>query len=406
MERLILPAAAWRQREGLVELCEILGAGHGKTRVVGGAVRDTLLGLEVADVDFATRHTPDHVLALLKGNQIKAVPTGLAHGTITAVLPDGPVEVTTLRCDVATDGRHATVAFTDDWRDDAARRDFTINALYADPISGEIFDYFGGIDDLAARRVHFIGDPLQRIAEDHLRILRFFRFHARFGDVIDAAGLEACVARANDLMALSRERIAMELLKLLVAPGAVATLALMVEHGILAPVLPEVDARGVAILARVAAGEAMTGLEPDPIRRLAAILPPDPRIGEDVAARLKMSNANRKRIVSALTADLGHPHALAYRLGKDGAIDRLLIQVREPQDAFGATMHVCDWPIPAFPLTGGALVARGVDKGPDVARLLKLIEDRWVAEGFPDAARTNVLADEAVAQLRRDSSRA
>ena len=402
MERLILPAAAaWRDRAGLADLCDVLGAAHGKTRVVGGAVRDTLLGLEVSDVDLATRHAPAQVLTLLEGKRIRAVPTGLAHGTITAVLPGGPVEVTTLRRDVATDGRHATVAFTDDWREDAARRDFTINALYADPLSGEMFDYFGGIDDLEARRVRFIGDPLQRIAEDHLRILRFFRFHARFGEVPDAAGLAACAARANDLMALSRERIAAELLKLLLAPRAVATLALMIEHGILLPVLPEIDASGVEALARVAVAEAEAGLAPDPIRRLAAILPRDPRIGEHVAARLKLSNAQRKRIVSALHDDGNVARALSYRLGRDQAIDRLTIH----RDAGGEEIReVLDWPAPAFPLTGGALVQRGVDKGPDVARLLKRIEDRWVAEDFPDAARADAIADEAVAQLLRDSS--
>ncbi|MES2058932.1 MAG: CCA tRNA nucleotidyltransferase, partial [Pseudomonadota bacterium] len=228
MDRMILPDAAWRRRAGLDRLCTVLGAARGNARFVGGAVRDTLLGIDVADVDIATPLAPDDVLDQLRAAGIRAIPTGLAHGTITAVLPDGsPVEVTTLRRDVSTDGRHAIVAFTDDWREDAARRDFTMNALYADPLTGEVFDYFGGREDLAAQRVRFIGDPLQRIAEDHLRILRFFRFHARFGDEPDAAGLTACAARANDLMALSRERIAAELVKLLVAVHAVRVVDLM-----------------------------------------------------------------------------------------------------------------------------------------------------------------------------------
>ncbi len=402
MEQLILPDAAWQQRPGLSELCAVLGAGRGETRFVGGAVRDTVLGIEVSDVDLATRHTPEDVLDRLRAARIKAVPTGIAHGTITAVLADGkPVEITTLRSDVATDGRHATVAFTDDWREDAARRDFTINALYADPITCEIFDYFGGRADLAAGRVRFIGDPFQRIAEDHLRILRFFRFHARFGDVPDTAGLEACAARANDLMALSRERIAAELLKLLVAPGAVATLTLMVERGILLPVLPEIVPEGVDAFTRVAAGETAAGLEPDPIRRLAAILPRDASIGEDVAARLKLSTLQRKRIVSTLLPDVPAPEELAYRLGTERALDRWLIA--NPEDAETARF-IRDWAAPAFPLTGGAIVARGVDKGPDVARLLKLVEDRWIAEGFPDAARTSAIADEAVAQFTRSAN--
>lgn len=405
MERLILPAAAWRTRAGLPELCEVLGAGRGDTRYVGGAVRDTLLGIDVADVDLATRHAPEDVIDLLARARIKAVPTGIAHGTITAVLADGaPIEVTTLRRDTATDGRHATVAFTDDWREDAARRDFTINALYADPATAEIFDYFGGLDDLAARRVRFIGDPLQRIAEDHLRILRFFRFHARFGDAPDAAGLDACTQRANDLMALSRERISAEFLKLLVAPNAVATLALMIERGILRPVLPEIDDAGVARLARVAAAEAQAELAPDPLRRLAAVLPRDPVLGENVGARLKLSNAQRKRIVSALTDPTGSPHPLAYRLGRDGALDRWLLTVEEPFDAVIGARDIMAWPIPSFPLTGGALVQRGVGKGPDVARLLKQVEDRWVAENFPDADRAHAIADEAVAQWRLSTS--
>jgi poly(A) polymerase len=405
MDRLTLPDAPWRQRAGLAELCAVLGAARGDARFVGGAVRDSLLGLDVADVDLATRHPPEDVIDLLARARIRAVPTGLAHGTITAVLADGsPVEVTTLRSDVATDGRHATVAFTDDWREDAARRDFTINALYADPQTGEIFDYFDGLADLAARRVRFIGDPLQRIAEDHLRILRFFRFHARFGDAPDAAGLDACTARANDLMALSRERIAAELLKLLVAPNAVATLRLMVERGIFRPVLPEITAGGVEAFADVAGSETLAGLTPDPIRRLAAILPRDAKVGEDVAARLKRSNAQRKRIVSALTPDLAAPQALSYRLGQDGAIDRVLLHTPAAMERVLAVRQILDWVAPSFPINGGALVARGVDKGPDVARLLKLVEHQWIAEDFPSAERANAIADAAVAQFLSDSS--
>ncbi|MBM3928021.1 MAG: CCA tRNA nucleotidyltransferase, partial [Sphingomonadales bacterium] len=215
-----LPQTDWRDRAGLDTLIDALGGGKNAC-FVGGAVRDALLGLPVADLDIATRLAPEDVIDALRRAGIKAVPTGLAHGTITAVIASGPVEVTTLRRDVSTDGRHAIVAFTDDWREDAARRDFTMNALYADPQTGEVFDYFDGIADLAARHIRFIGDARQRIAEDHLRILRFFRFLARFGDTPDPEGLAACTERANDLMALSRERIREEILKLLVAREAV-----------------------------------------------------------------------------------------------------------------------------------------------------------------------------------------
>lgn len=399
MERLTLPHAAWRARDGLAELCEVLGAGAGKVRFVGGVVRDTLLGIDVADVDLATSHSPERVIALLKGNGIKVVPTGLAHGTVTAVLPSGPVEVTTLRCDIATDGRHATVAFTDDWQEDAARRDFTMNALYADPLTGGIFDYFGGIDDLEARRVRFIGDPLKRIAEDHLRILRFFRFHARFGDEPDEAGLNACTERANDLMALSRERIAAELLRLLVAVHAVRVVELMIDHGIFVPVLPEIES--AERLEQLVAREAAAGIAPDPIRRLAALLPADTDDADTVGARLKLSKIERRRLISAAEPVGDEPATvIGYRLGRDLAVDRLLLSDRPESEA----ASLIGWESPALPLTGGALVERGLHKGPEVARTLRLIEEQWIAEGFPDAARVKQIADATTDQFLRASS--
>lgn len=400
MDRLILPDAAWRHRKGLAELGTALSAEQGLARYVGGAVRDTLLGLPVADIDIATPLDPHEVMTRLKTAHIKAVPTGIAHGTITAVLPDGPIEVTTLRHDVETDGRHARVAFTDNWRADAARRDFTMNALYADPLTGAVFDYFGGLADLEAGRVRFIGDPLQRIAEDHLRILRFFRFHARFGDAPDAAGLDACTARANDLMALSRERIAAELTKLLVTRGAVETVALMVARGILRPVLPEIGEAGVERLRRVAAAEHAAGLAPNAIRRLAALLPDDPAIGEAIGARLKLSNADRRRLASALADELDEPHPLAYRLGTDPALDRWLLHAPDPIEG---VRTIAAWPVPSFPLSGGAIVARGVAKGPEVARLRREIEEQWIAEGFPDAARVEAIADQVVGTWLRST---
>lgn len=396
MAALTLPDAAWRHRPGLDALTRVLGADEGLCRFVGGAVRDTLLDIPVADLDLATALSPEAVLARLRAAGIRAVPTGLQHGTITAVLDSGPVEVTTLRRDVATDGRHATVAFTDDWREDAARRDFTINALYADPGSGALFDFFGGLDDLAARRVRFIGDPLRRIAEDHLRILRFFRFLARFGDTPDPDGLDACTARARDLMALSRERIRDELLKLLVAREAVAVVALMLERGILAPVVPEIAT--AERLAALAAREAQFGVPPDPIRRLAALLPPDAAGGDLIGARLKFSNAQRKRLVLALTdGGTDDARALAYRIGRESAEDRLLLAAEDAALAAGWAA-LSGWEVPRLPLTGGALVARGLAKGPDVARALRAIEDRWIAEGFPDAASVDAIADDVVAQ--------
>jgi poly(A) polymerase len=383
-----LPLAGLAGHDGLAALVAALDGAAGGARFVGGIVRDTLLGIDAADVDLATRFAPDDSMRRIQAAGIKVVPTGIAHGTVTAVLPSGPVEVTTLRRDVATDGRHAVVAFTEQWREDAARRDFTMNALYADPVSGELFDYFGGIDDLAARRVRFIGDPYQRIAEDHLRILRFFRFHARFGDAIDDAGLAACAARSNDLMALSRERIAAELLKLLVAAQAVPVIALMIERGIFRAVLPEiVDA---APLAALAAREAAAGIAPDPIRRLAALLPAT--AAEPVGARLKLSNHDRKRLVAASQGPGSEgARALAYRVGIASAVDRLMLAGADVADLAG-------WQPPALPIGGGALVGRGLRKGPDVAAVLRRIETAWIAEGFPGPARVDQLADDAVAQ--------
>jgi len=374
-----LPDAKWRARTGLDVLLEVLGATTGETRFVGGAVRDTLLGLDVNDIDLATQRRPEEVMAGLRAAGIKAIPTGIAHGTITAVLPEGSVEITTLRRDVSTDGRRATVAFTDVWEEDAARRDFTLNALSADPITGSIHDYFGGLTDLKARRVRFIGAPLARIAEDHLRILRFFRFHARFGQgAPDAAALAACTARANDLMALSRERIADELLKILCLPNPTPTVALMIAHGILAPVLPEITT--AAGLEAIVASETKQALPADALRRLASLLPANAELAENVAARLKLSKANRKLMLTLggrQRADAARPLALAYEHGAAAATSRLLLS-DAPIDALRG------WVPPRFPLSGGDLIARGLAAGPRVAQALQHIEREWVAAGFPD----------------------
>ncbi|WP_420137153.1 CCA tRNA nucleotidyltransferase [Sphingomonas sp.] len=395
---MILPNAAWRNDPDLVRLTEALGEGDGLVRYVGGAVRDTLLDLPVSDLDLATSLMPEDASARIRAAGFKAVPTGIAHGTITAVLANGPVEVTTLRRDVSTDGRRATVAFTDDWREDAARRDFTINALSAAPSTGEIFDYFGGVADVGIGLVRFIGDPLARIAEDHLRILRFFRFHARFGrGAMDEAALSACAARAKDLMALSRERIAQELLKLLGVTDPTPTIAIMVDRAILTPVLPEIDRGGVARLATLVAREGPAG--GDPVRRLAALLPPDPGLADQVGARLKLSNAQRKRLaLAAEPGDPGAPRTLAYAIGLSAARDRLLLR---SADAAADLAELDHWSPPRLPLGGGDLVAMGLTAGPVVAGTLRAIERRWVDEGFPDADRVRAIAIEEVARALR-----
>ena len=394
-----LPDAPWRGRAGMPRLLKTLGAGDGETRFVGGCVRDTLLGIAVRDVDLATRLTPEAVMARLEKARIKAVPTGIAHGTITAVSDGAPVEVTTLRRDVATDGRRATIAFTEDWREDAARRDFTINALSADPVSSRIFDYFGGLVDLKARRVRFIGEPLQRIAEDHLRILRFFRFHARFGaGEPDAPAVDACAARANDLMALSRERIADELLKLLGLADPAPTVRLMIERGIFRPVLPEITT--AERLAALVAAEQAAGIAADAVRRLAALLPPDPEIASAVAARLRLSKRSARRLVSAAERGLDSPEALAYRIGAAEAIDRFLLNGPPLPDL----KALDDWKRPRLAVGGGDLIAMGLEAGPVVAATLQAIERDWAAAGFPaDSKDVRALARRHVDQALRSS---
>jgi len=394
-----LPASDWQARPGMAGLLAALDAATGETRYVGGCVRDTLLGLPVSDIDLATRLAPQDVIGRLREAAIKAVPTGLAHGTITAVLPHGVVEITTLRRDISTDGRRATIAYTNDWAEDAARRDFTINALSADLAGGEIFDYFGGLADLDQRSLRFIGDPLQRIAEDHLRILRFFRFHARFGaGEPDNAALSACAARANDLMALSRERIADELIKLLGLPDPTLTVRLMIEHGILRPVLPEIES--AEPLAALVQTERAAQVEPDALRRLAALLPADPGLAASIAGRLRLSRHALKRLVSATHADAAtSPKILAYQIGTREAVDRLLLA----GDAQGAAA-LADWTPPKFSIGGGELIAMGLKPGPPVAATLREIQREWAQSGFTeDAEAQRLLARAHVDQALRAS---
>jgi poly(A) polymerase len=385
-----LPLADWTQREDLAALVAVLGADN--LRWVGGAVRDTLLGTEVGDIDAATTLEPQEVMDRLKAAGTRVIPTGIDHGTVTALPGKGPVEITTLRQDVSTDGRRATVAFARDWSEDAARRDFTINALYADPQTLEIFDWFGGLTDLEHRRVRFIGDARQRIREDHLRILRYYRFQARFGAELDTEAEEACAELAPTLKGLSRERVAMELLNLLSLPDPHETIARMFDRGVLPVVLPEAGAEQLAALDALIAQERSQGIAPDALRRLAALVPADPRLAEPLAARLRLSAAQRKRLVTAASREETpvDARALAYRLGREEALDRLLL-------AGGDTSPLDDWDIPQLPLKGGEIVARGVSAGPEVARILREVERRWVEEGFPSGDRAEGILTEILA---------
>jgi poly(A) polymerase len=387
----MLPVPPWALTPEGEALLAALEAPAGETRLVGGAVRDALNGTAGADIDLATRLTPQQVMERVKAAGLKAVPTGLAHGTVTAVGKTLTAEVTTLRRDVATDGRHAEVAFTDDWQEDASRRDFTINALYAALPGGEISDFFGGLADLQARRVRFIGAPLQRIAEDHLRILRFFRFSARFAGIVDADGLAACTARANDLMALSRERIALELRGILSLLDPLAIMALMLDHGIWRPVLPEFALDRLPVLARTIAAEAASGLPRDWRRRLAALLTAE--TADAVTGRLRLSNADRARVaLAAVPHDGAALLPRAWSIGAEAVVDRLLIAGQ----AGPGVAELAAWQRPKLPASGRDLISRGVVPGPEVARRLGVFERAWVAAGFPeDAAQVAALLDAA-----------
>jgi poly(A) polymerase len=339
---------------------------------------------------------PDEVIRRLEQAGVKAVPTGVDHGTITAVAGGRNYEITTLRRDVSTDGRRAKVAFSTEWHDDAKRRDFTINALYADPENGEIFDYFGGLADLDARHVRFIGDASERIAEDHLRILRYFRFFARFGrSNPDTKAIRACAAAANSLMALSRERIAGELIKILSLPAPQQAVALMVEHGIFAAFLPELDSDAPARMNRLIARETDISVP----SRLLTLLPPNPAIAEKVAVRLKLSNKMRGELAARL-ADLAPDatsiRSLAYHHGVLAARDAALLFTNDAK--LSACLAKLDgWDPPSFPLKGGDLIKQGLRAGPLVAKTLRGIEQGWIAADFPNGAAFDTIVDQLVA---------
>ncbi|MBT8390124.1 MAG: CCA tRNA nucleotidyltransferase [Altererythrobacter sp.] len=383
-----LPDAAWTKREGLRALTNALGAEN--IRWVGGAIRDSLLGTDVNDVDCATKLLPDDVIERCKDAGIRTVPTGIDHGTVTAILKDGPVEITTLRRDVATDGRRATVAYAKDWQEDAARRDFTINALFAHPDTLEVSDYFGGLADLEARTVRFIGDARQRIREDHLRILRYFRFQARFGAELDNQAEEACAELASTLKGLSRERIAAELTALLTLPNPQPTVARMRKLGVLQEVLPEACPQHIELLSAVINSEKEQIVAPAPMRRMAALLPPIPDVADAVASRLRLSRAQRAHlnaVAERKLEDLSDPRALAYRESIDIAIDRVLLQG-------GDTAPLKAWTVPQLPMKGGEIVERGISAGPEVAATLRKVEDQWIKEGFPRRDRVLEILNE------------
>lgn len=385
----------WLSAGPVTAIFAILNMDGDEGRAVGGAVRDSLMGREVRDVDFATTATPDIVTARAEAAGIKAVPTGIDHGTVTLVSHGIGHEVTTLREDVETDGRHAIVRFGRDWRADAARRDFTMNALSVEA-DGTIHDPIGGYQDAIAHRVRFIGDPDRRIAEDRLRVLRFFRFHAQCGaGDLDPAGLAAAIRARAGLLDLAAERLNHELRKLLVADGAVATVATMRDGDILQLLLGgEGDP---ARLARVAAFEDAAGLDRSFARRLAALGAMDAKDAQRLAERLKLSNADRDAISAAIVNAERYPdtptietaQAEIYRLGRDIFADALALAAAAGTDSIAARVRplvaLRGWTVPEFPISGKDLLALGVQKGPVIGMLLRNLEAWWIAGGFaPD----------------------
>ena len=390
--------AAWLNARPTQAVFSTFAAAGFTARAVGGIVRNTLLGRPTTDIDLATDAHPHDTMRIAEAAGFKTIPTGLAHGTVTVIASGTPFEITTLRRDVATDGRHAEVAFTSDWAIDASRRDFTINALYCDA-DGTLFDPLGGLADLEPVRLRFIGNPVARIAEDYLRILRFFRFTATFveGGVLDAEGLAACVGARAGLAQISGERIQAELLKLLAAPEAAPVTRALVDSGVFAS-LASVAARP-ADLARLIAIEDRLALPPDPLRRLAALAVATPQDAAVFDARLKLANRDRTRFTQAATnaalfasvPDEPDAKVFAYRLGlpafKDGALIAWARSGRGVDDA--AFHHLATLPgrftPPGFPLSGGDLIALGLASGPQIGDALDRLESHWLAHGFtPD----------------------
>ena len=376
------------------ETLAVLAALGGEGRFVGGAVRNALLGKKVADVDIATPLTPDEVTKRLTAAGLGAVPTGIEHGTVTAIANGKPYEVTTLRRDVSTDGRRAVVAFTTDWAEDAQRRDFTMNALYASA-TGEVLDMVGGVEDLNAGRVCFVGDAGARIREDYLRILRLFRFHAWYGKgEMDADALHAAAAQKAGLAQLSGERVQKELLKLLEADDPASVLRTMAASGILGEILP--GALDIARLERLATIDANAFFAPDPVLRLAALLPADRIAVEGIAKKLKLSNAHamrlddiagaREKIVSYLSVK--EMRKLLYRIGPARFKDRVFLKWAEDKKESNAVqwrmlLAVADaWERPKFPLSGREVMLAGVPEGPLIGKILEEVEDWWIDADF------------------------
>lgn len=407
--------AEWLREGALARLLVVLDRDGEEARVVGGAVRNALLGEPIGDIDVATTALPDEVIRRAQAQGFKSVPTGIDHGTVTVVIDGRPFEVTTLREDVETFGRKARVSFGRDWKKDAERRDFTINALSVTR-DGTVHDYTGGLADLDKRRIRFIGDPAARITEDYLRILRFFRFHAHYGEGLpDHAGLAACISARGGLATLSRERVRMELLKLLLGRHAVPVLAVMSECGLLISVLG-----GVAQLAsfsNLTKIEHVAGVHPDAVRRLGALAVFVPDDAQRLSEKLRLSNAETERLASmgehwrALAPEPSgkSARAILYRLGPERFTDRLLLAWSRSQAGItDPNWRVLlelpqHWIIPVFPLKAGEFMRRGIEQGPALGAALAAAQDAWIAADFPaDEKALAAIMDRATDAAKRN----
>ena len=410
----VLRDAPWLSAGPAARVLALLNGNGEESRVVGGAVRNALLKIPTGDIDIATTAVPDEVVRRAKAAGIKCVPTGIDHGTVTLVVEAQPFEVTTLRQDTETYGRKAKVAFGRDWVRDAERRDFTINGLSVDT-TGLVHDHVGGLADIEARRVRFIGDAAARIAEDYLRILRFFRMHAAYGaGEPDRAGYLACIGGRAGLAGLSAERMRMEMLKLLVADGAERAVTAMGDAGLLLTIVGGVAYNGP--FAAMIAAEAALGLAPHPIRRLAALTVAVTEDARRVAARLRLSNAEAKTLDSMghrwwrLTGmDEARARQRLYRLGEVHYRDRLLLAWARSGQSHGEDYWrelaglPQRWRAPKFPLKAADFISRGIAEGPALGHVLTLAEDAWLAADFPlDGSDLNAIADQAAARFTRD----
>jgi len=410
----LLADAPWLKSGPAARVLALLNGDGEEARVVGGAVRNALLKIPHGDIDIATTALPEEVIRRARAAGIKSVPTGIEHGTVTLVVDSQPFEVTTLREDTETFGRKARVAFGRDWVRDAERRDFTINGLSVDA-NGRVHDHVGGIADIAARRVRFIGDANQRIAEDYLRILRFFRMHAVYGQgEPDRVGYLACIGGRAGMAGLSAERLRMEMLKIMIAEGALGAVAAMGEAGLLQAIFGGVTYTGP--LAAMISAERTLHLSPSAVRRLAALSVAVTEDAKRVATRLRLSNAEARALDSMghrwwRLADMDEARARRrlYRLGEEQYRDRLLLAWARSgarrDDSYwrGFATLPQRWSAPKFPLKAADFIGRGIAEGPALGHVLTLAEDAWLAADFPlDPSALSAIADQTIARFTRD----